>query len=64
MDIRLLTSYKKELKDKVTSLTEALVSGSPKDLGEFKHLCGEINGLRFAQTHLEDLLKRLEQEDE
>jgi hypothetical protein len=64
MDVRLLASYKKELKDKVAALTEALISGSPKDVGEFKQLCGEINGLRFAQTHLEDLLKRLEQEDD
>ena len=38
---------------------EFLVSGGAKDYAEYKHVCGVIRGLDYADVHLLDLAERL-----
>ena len=54
----------KELKDRRTSLLTAIADGSAKDYAEYKTITGEIRGLSFAMSLLEDLVRQLESADE
>ena len=42
-------------------IVEALVQGK-LDEGEYKRLCGALQGLELAKNHIKDLAKRLEEE--
>ena len=53
----------KELKDRVSFLTGGIASGVCKDYAEYKHMCGEIRGLNHAYEILNDLARKLEQDD-
>jgi hypothetical protein len=46
-------------------LHEAACSrGSPKDFAEYKNLCGVIQGLGIALEFINDLVQKLEHDDE
>jgi hypothetical protein len=64
MHKQLIDKLLKELQQRIEMNQATLTSGAAKDMGEYKNLCGEINGLRFAQINFEDLLKRMEKDDE
>lgn len=44
-------------------IVEAIVQGK-LDEGEYKRLCGALQGLELAKNHIKDLAKRLERDDE
>ena len=44
-------------------IVEALIQGK-LDEGEYKRLCGALQGLELAKNHIKDLAKRLERDDE
>jgi hypothetical protein len=44
-------------------IVEAVVQGK-LDEGEYKRLCGALQGLELAKNHIKDLAKRLERDDE
>ena len=46
-----------------TLIVATLVQGK-LDEGEYKRLCGALQGLELAKNHIKDLAKRLEREDE
>ena len=52
-----------KLQDERTLIVEALVQGK-LDEGEYKRLCGALQGLELAKNHIKDLAKRLERDDE
>ena len=52
-----------KLQDERTSIVEALIQGK-LDEGEYKRLCGALQGLDLAKNHIKDLAKRLERDDE
>jgi hypothetical protein len=54
----------KEIESRQNSLIGALSSGSAKDFAEYKHMCGEIRGLSFAHSYVNDLVRRMEQDDD
>ncbi len=54
----------KQINDKRLQIAEILCNGSVKDHSEYKSLCGEVRGLLTAQIYIEDLSKRMEQNDE
>ncbi len=51
----------KEIEEKQRSLIDALGSSAAKDFAEYKFMCGEIRGLSFAQSYINDLVRRMEQ---
>lgn len=55
---------KKEINEHQTSLINVLVSGRAKDYAEYRHLCGEIRGLTFAHSVIDDLVQRMERDDD
>jgi hypothetical protein len=52
-----------KLKDERTLIVETLIQGK-LDEGEYKRLCGALQGLDLARNHIKDLAKRLERDDE
>ena len=50
-----------KLKDERTTIVENLTQGK-LDEGEYKRLCGAIQGLDLAVSYIKDLAKRLEEE--
>ena len=44
-------------------IVETLIQGK-LDEGEYKRLCGALQGLDLARNHIKDLAKRLERDDE
>ena len=52
-----------KLQEERTLIVEALIQGK-LDEGEYKRLCGVLQGLDLAKNHIKDLAKRLERDDE
>ena len=44
--------------------TTFLSGGGAKDFAEYRHLCGVIRGLTFAETFVNDLVQRMENSDD
>ena len=52
-----------KLQDERTLIVETLIQGKLNE-GEYKRLCGALQGLDLAKNHIRDLAKRLERDDE
>ena len=52
-----------KLKEERTLIKESLIQGK-LDEGEYKRLCGALQGLDLATGYIKDLAKRLERDDE
>lgn len=54
---------KSKLDDQRTLIIETMIQGK-LDEGEYRRLCGVLQGLDFAKNLINDLAKRLEDADE
>ena len=52
-----------KLQEERILIVEALIQGK-LDEGEYKRLCGALQGLELAKNHIKDLAKRLERDNE
>lgn len=52
-----------KLKDERILIVENLTQGKLNE-GEYKRLCGAIQGLDLARNHIKDLAQRLERDNE
>jgi hypothetical protein len=52
-----------KLQEERMLIVEALIQGK-LDEGEYKRLCGALQGLDLAKNHIKDLAKRLERDNE
>ena len=52
-----------KLKEERILIVETLIQGK-LDEGEYKRLCGALQGLDLAKNHIKDLAQRLERDDE
>ena len=52
-----------KLQDERTLIVETLTQGKLNE-GEYKRLCGALQGLDLAKNHIKDLAKRLERDNE
>ena len=50
-----------KLQEERTLIIETLIQGKLEE-GEYKRLCGALQGLALARNHIKDLAKRLEDE--
>lgn len=53
-----------QIEDSRASLARAIVDGSARDYAEYKHLSGEIQGLSRAFALVEDMKRRVENDDD
>jgi len=49
------------LQEERTLIIDTLIQGKLEE-GEYKRLCGALQGLDLARNHIKDLAKRLEEE--
>jgi len=61
---KILQYLLKELKEREQSFSSSICDGAAKDYAEYKYLCGQIQGLAFAQLTITDLVRKLEKFDE
>ena len=54
----------KNLVDRQKQIADALANGAAKSYEDYKQLVGEIRGLSFAQLSLDDLVRKMEENDE
>jgi hypothetical protein len=52
-----------KLQEERMLIVDTLIQGK-LDEGEYKRLCGVLQGLDLAKNHIKDLAKRLERDDE
>jgi hypothetical protein len=64
MDEKVFGYLLKQLQERVASVQGAIVAGRAEDFAAYKGLCGEVRGLRLAQEIVEDLAKRMNQNDD
>ena len=63
-DYKTLAYIVKEIVKQRETYEIAVQRGSAKDYAEYKNLCGLIQGLTTAEQIINDLVQRLEQNDE
>jgi hypothetical protein len=54
----------KKLEDRKQFIVESVGSGAAKDYAEYRDLCGVIRGLTTAQQEIEDLVRKLKDDDD
>ncbi len=52
-----------KLQEERTLIVESIIQGNMNE-GEYKRLCGALQGLDLARNYIKDLAKRMEQDDE
>jgi hypothetical protein len=52
-----------KLKEERSLIAESIIQGKLEE-GEYKRLCGALQGLDLASNYIKDLAKRMEREDE
>jgi len=55
-----LQKYKKDLNSRIDDISISLTSGSASDIGQYKAMVGEIQGLTYALEHIQTLLKKVD----
>ena len=64
MDTQALIYLRDRLQEEIKSVEESLAQGVAKDYAEYQNLCGVIRGLLTAQREINDLLRKLKDEDD
>lgn len=59
-----LKAVQNELAQRRKALEEVVVEGRAEDYAVYKGLAGEIRGLSFAEMLINDLVRKLENDDE
>jgi len=59
-----LHKYKKDLTNRIEDISISLTSGSASDIGHYKAMVGEIQGLSYALEHIQTLLKKVDDESD
>jgi len=64
MDSQILELLNKKFEEEKKRIVESLGDGTAKDYAEYQHLCGVIRGLLTAQREINDLLRKLKDDNE
>lgn len=64
MESQVLELLKRKLEDERLTIIENLGDGVAKDYAQYQNLCGVIRGLLTAQREINDLLRKLKDEDD
>lgn len=58
-----LSRYQKTLQTRVDDISISLTSGSASDMGSYRAMVGEIQGITYALEELRALLKKVNYDD-
>jgi hypothetical protein len=51
-----------KIDEKVGAITEDLSTGTAKDIGEYRYVCGTIKGLLAVRDYIGDIRERLDED--
>ena len=54
----------KDIEERRLYIAKAMYEGAAKDYAEYRGMCGEIRGLSLAYETVNDLLRKLESDDD
>lgn len=57
-----LDVVRKNIRERMNSLADTLASGSCRNFEDYKHLCGVIEGLAYAERDILDMQEKNRQE--
>jgi hypothetical protein len=63
MEEKILMLISSKLEERREQLIQSVTDGSAKDYAEYRYMCGTIRGLSFAQSEVEDLVRRIRDMD-
>lgn len=52
-----------EIEERRDDIAQALISGAAKEFAEYRELCGEIRGLSRIHSFINDLLRKMENDE-
>lgn len=64
MDHKLAEILNKKFEEHINQNIGVLSDGAAKDYAHYKELCGAIRGLRTAQMEVNDLVRKLKDDDD
>jgi hypothetical protein len=64
MELKIFEILDSKLNERVMDLSRSLSEGVAKDHAEYKGMCGVIKGLQTAQYELNDLLRKIKENDD
>jgi hypothetical protein len=64
MDLRIFDLINRKVDERVEMVSNSLCDGVAKDYAEYRALCGIIQGLRSAQLEINDLLRKIKEDDD
>jgi hypothetical protein len=54
----------REIEESRESIARALMDGGARDYAEYRSMCGEVRGLSVAHSYINDLVRKMEQDDD
>ena len=54
----------KDIEEHRESIARALIDGTARDYADYKSMCGEIRGLSVAHAFINDLVRKMEQDED
>jgi tryptophan 2,3-dioxygenase len=64
MDPKLADILNKKIQEHINQNMGVLSDGAAKDYAHYKELCGAIRGLQTAQMEINDLVRKLKDDDD
>ena len=64
MELKVFEIITRNINERITDVANSLCDGVAKDYAEYKGLCGTIHGLRSAQFEVNDLLRKIKEDDD
>lgn len=64
MELKIFEILNSKLNERVLDISRSLSEGVAKDHAEYKGMCGVIKGLQTAQYELNDLLRKIKENDD
>ena len=64
MELKIFDVLNQKINERVQDLNGALSDGTAKDYADYRGMCGVIKGLRTAQFELNDLLRKIKDDDD
>ena len=56
--------FNQTLQEHIDNLEEGISSGIASDFADYKFVCGQLRGLRYAQIQFNDLLRKERDDDD
>lgn len=64
MELKIFEVLNQRIGERVMDLSRTLSDGVAKDYADYKEMCGVIRGLQTAQYELNDLLRKIKEDDD